>query len=167
MGPTPNSVKRSRYAKVNERRRKLRWNNRSTAQLNRRRSERRADLDAAWTTERRGKRTRHGLVNTGYMASLMAEREEVLREAREVAAQRQREALPPELVPVSESYDGRNQPYVRSAPAASYATDARASTVAREALIVPGDAGGWDLTLPSGQRRHFTYKSEAETALRD
>ena len=156
MGPTPNSVKRSRYAKVNERRRKLRWNNRSTAQLNRRRSERRADLDAAWTTERRGKRTRHGLVNTGYMASLMAEREEVLREA-----------LPPELVPVSESYDGRNQPYVRSAPAASYATDARASTVAREALIVPGDAGGWDLTLPSGQRRHFTYKSEAETALRD
>jgi hypothetical protein len=124
MGPTPNSVKRSRYAKVNERRRKLRWNNRSTAQLNRRRSERRADLDAAWTTERRGKRTRHGLVNTGYMASLMAEREEVLREAREVAAQRQREALPPELVPVSESYDGRNQPYVRSAPAASYATRA-------------------------------------------
>lgn len=146
--------RRSPYAKVNERRRKLRWNNRSTAQLNRRRSERRTDLGAAWTTERRGKRTRHGLVNTGYLASLMAEREEVLKEAREVAAQREVETLPPGVVPVSESHDGRNAPYVRAPPNAGV-------RAAPPSSVDTNERGEW---VAGG--RAFRYKSDAEDSLR-
>lgn len=86
----------SPYAAVNERRRKREWNRRSTAQLNRYRQARHEAtvLDYDPANPKRSKRGRvHGLANTGYLASLMAEREEVLREARETAEERRRMEL--------------------------------------------------------------------------
>lgn len=82
--------RRSPYPAVNERRRKREWNNRSTAQLRRRRDER--AKDAAWRLDPENphhRRARHGLVNTGYMAALMADREEILAEARREATLRE------------------------------------------------------------------------------
>lgn len=64
------SYKRSRYAKVNERRRKAEWNRRSLGQLGRQRRERQADLNAP-IRERGRARTRHGFVPTGYLRSLI------------------------------------------------------------------------------------------------
>lgn len=74
----------SPYTAVNERRRKRRWNNRSTAQLRRRRAERLADLRSSEdrTANPHGRKRYHGLVNSGYLQSLLREREEILQEVR-------------------------------------------------------------------------------------
>lgn len=151
------SYKRSRYPKVNERRRKREFNSRSTGQLGRYRRERQADLNAAWTPERRGKRTRHGLVNTGYMASLMADRASILAEGRGE-------------VEVGPSYDGRNAPYVRGAPeragVAPTAQESRAESFESSSLVTQADNGEWVAHLPDGSTKNFHYKSEAEGAAR-
>lgn len=150
------SYKRSRYPAVNERRRKKEWNSRSTGQLGRQRRERLEDLRLAWTPERKGKRSRHGLVNTGYLAALMADRESVLAEARGE-------------VPVGPSYDGRNRAYSRSPPTltGSPASPAEARAARTEsALVTPTESGGWLAHLPNGGTKEFRYKSEAEGAAR-
>lgn len=146
------SYKRSRYPAVNERRRKKEWNARSTAQLGRYRRERQEDLRAAWTSERRGKRARHGLVNTGYMASLMADRQAILAEARGE-------------VPVGPSHDGRNRAYVRAAPAS---VQAPTPIERKEAamLVEPTENGKWLAHLPDGSTKVFDYKVDADSAAR-
>lgn len=146
------SYKRSRYAAVNERRRKQEWNRRSTGQLGRRRRERATDLQAAWTPERRGQRTRHGLVNTGYMASLMADRAAILAEARGEVA-------------VGPSHDGRNQAYVRAPPTVAPRSDAERRAESHE-LVTQAEDGTWVAHLPDGTTRSFRYKLDAESAAR-
>lgn len=152
------SYKRSRYPKVNERRRKREFNSRSTGQLGRYRRERLEDLrGVGLERERRGKRKRHGLVNTGYMASLMADRASILAEGRSE-------------VEVGPSYDGRNRPYVRGAPeragAAPTPQESRAERVESSALVTPTEDGRWLAHLPDGSTKTFTYQSEAEGAAR-
>lgn len=158
------SYKRSRYPKVNERRRKAEWNSRSTGQLGRQRRERQEDLNAAWTTERKGQRSRHGLVNTGYLASLMTDREAILREARGE-------------VEVGPSFDGRNRPYTRAPPALAPPSPAEQEAMAVEnaheveaeptkMLVEPTADGRWLAHLPNGSTKTFTYKVEANSAAR-
>lgn len=151
------SYKRSRYPKVNERRRKREFNSRSTGQLGRYRRERQEDLREAWTPERRGKRARHGLVNTGYMASLMADRASILAEARGE-------------IPVGPSFDGRNRAYVRGAPeragAAPTPQESQAVQMESSSLVSPTESGEWLAHLPDGSTKTFRYRSEAEGAAR-
>lgn len=147
------SFKRSRYPAVNERRRKKEWNSRSTGQLGRQRRERLEDLRLAWTPERKGKRSRHGLVNTGYLASLMADREAVLADARGE-------------VPVGPSYDGRNRAYSRSPPTLVPSPAQVRAERTESALVTPTESGGWLAHLPNGSTKEFRYKSEAEGAAR-
>jgi len=159
------SYKRSRYAAVNERRRKREWNSRSTGQLGRRRVERLTDLQRAEDrlSNPRGKRSRHGLVNTGYLAALMAQREEILQEAgiplserEEMALQRKREALPEGMVPVAvQGVTREGEPalvteHLRSPPRADY----------RGETIEQNEAGEW-----VARGKAYRYRTDAEAAL--
>lgn len=151
------SYKRSRYPAVNERRRKKEWNARSTAQLGRYRRERQEDLRLAWSPERRGKRARHGLVNTGYLASLMADRNAVLAEARGEVPVREAHHADGSFKATEHTRTLRLGPAMREIP-----IERREA----ELLVEPTEDGKWLAHLPDGSTRTFAYKSEAEGAAR-
>lgn len=166
---------KSPYAAVNERRRKRAYNRRSTGQLGRRRRERTEDYREAQdrTSNPHGRKRFHGLVNTGYVASLMAERDSILAERTAVAQARADEAARAAgQVPVAEAHH----------PDGSYKAEAHVRTLKlgttmreipierREAppepvtpgTVEPDGTGGWTATNLRGETRRFAYKSEAE-----
>lgn len=161
------SYKRSRYAKVNERRRKQEWNRRSTGQLARYRRERAADLNAP-ISERGRRRTRHGLVNTGYMAALLGSDRTTREEARlMVEEERARVAALRGEVPVAEARhpDGsfKAREHTRTLPSVA------ASPIERKEagmLVEPTEDGKWLAHLPNGSTRKFDYKVDADSTAR-
>lgn len=102
-------------------------------------------MKASWARERHGRRTRHGFINTGYLAALMADREAILAEARAQG-----------LVPVRASE--REIPSGAVVPVVAHTRTAPSPSPSTERL--PSDEGTW----VGRDGRHYRYKIERDAA---